>query len=176
MKDLNNLVSFIAILLSVFALGYSIYSIERTQKCEFLYRSYDRLGELSRYANSEKIRQMACTSLLKNTSGNEVEAICKEMLPGTKTEIIKSKWQLELHRVSFERTGISELIELADTAIKQFDELEKDQEGGLLNRPTQSLRRIEEVYSSVKKFRERMFESIGGAVDTTAKDIRDLCR
>ena len=179
MKYVTIFISIIAVLLSALALRSSIHSSERARGCEFLYRTYDRLNELYRYTNREKARQMQCEPIVErlNTSdgggvSEEEKKVCGDFTIGTVATIIRSKKELELHRVSFESTDLSPVMDSADNAIEKFEKWTNDPEAGLWNNLSQLL----SAYSSVAEFRVRMIGLIESDMKTTAESIRDRCR
>ena len=180
MKYTTISVSAIAVLLSAVALAYSILSSERARECEFLYRTYDRLSELSRYTQREEEHQMQCRRLVEEES-DEVDSMsaeeikmCYDVVVGTEAGITKSKWELELHRVSFESTALFSVLELGDNAISEYENRESDQEGEFLS--VNWLRQFVSASLSAAMFREEMILLVEGAMKTTAESIRGQCR
>ncbi len=50
----------------------------------------------------------------------EVKEICADLIVRTEADITKSKWELELYRVSFEPTKLSEVMTLSDEATNEY--------------------------------------------------------
>lgn len=166
------LLSVLAIMLSVVALGYTIHSTERARECEFLYATYDRLNELARHIDGESSRNTQIMSEFDRENNDGEVKVTDHILEDIVANVEKAERELELHRVIFDPEQLVEIAVLADDAAAKLDVWNE----GRLDSLYDGINKAMAIMHSALKFWLQVIILVEVAMDTTAESIRTQCR
>ena len=167
--DAGDIASFAAVVVSVASLGISIWFGQDARERDFLYKSYERLGQLATtiHTNTENFAQRL-SDARRATSGEEATRQLAKFMIETVDEVTRAKQEIAIHQFAMDEATFATLnqqVNKVHELYNHWDEARKKQEA--------TEEDIREYAEAVGRFWKQMNEAVSTSIAEIARQLRE---
>lgn len=164
----GSMVAIVAVVVAVASLAYTIVSERNAQEREYLYKSYDRLVDLSAliHKNIENIaaRNDAAKDISSSDEATEKLGIYMHQ---TIDDVTRAKWSIDLHQLFIDQAALDALNERVENVYEAYMSWEKDRQ-----KSQATAEHLYDYAESVDAFWKQIEKTVGASLAEIARRLR----